>query len=201
MALLDGRLQSLHQSVKATWASVKQWHDPGSSCRQSIKPPPNRKPKSSLSQARSSFRHGKASPWHPHAFRVHFGHHPFSRRPLTMCAYRRFPIALFFVCLAGGAGLPDVQGPTSFGKTAAGENVDIFTLTNDKGMSAKVMTLGAVLVDLKVPDKTGKAESVVLGYDNVKAYEKGSFYGATVGRVANRIAGAKFTLDGKEFKL
>jgi aldose 1-epimerase len=118
-----------------------------------------------------------------------------------MCAYRRFPIALLFVCFAGGASLPDVQGPTSFGKTAAGENVDIFTLTNDKGMSAKVMTLGAVLVDLKVPDKTGKAESVVLGYDNVKAYEKGSFYGATVGRVANRIAGAKFTLDGKEYKL
>ena len=63
---------------------------------------------------------------------------------MTMCAYRRFPIAFFFVCLAGGA-LPDIQGPTNFGKTAAGENVDIYTLTNGKGMSAKVMTLGRSL--------------------------------------------------------
>jgi aldose 1-epimerase len=95
----------------------------------------------------------------------------------------------------------DVQGPTSFGKTAGGDNVELYTLTNDKGMTAKVMTFGAVLLDLRVPDKTGKADSVVLGYDNLKSYEKGSFYGATVGRVANRIAGARFALDGKEYKL
>jgi len=94
-----------------------------------------------------------------------------------------------------------VQGPNVFGKTAADASVDMYTLTNVKGMIAKVMTFGAVLVDLRVPDKTGKADSVVLGYDNLKGYEKGSFYGATVGRFANRIAGARFTLDGKEYKL
>jgi aldose 1-epimerase len=121
-----------------------------------------------------------------------------------MCAYPRLRTALLVVCLALVACLPAaaaVQGPTVFGKTADGKSVDIYTLTNDKGMSAKVMTFGAVLVDLQVPDKAGKADSVVLGYDNLKGYEKGSFYGATVGRFANRIAGARFTLDGKEYKL
>jgi aldose 1-epimerase len=94
-----------------------------------------------------------------------------------------------------------VIGPSAFGKTSNGKSVELYTLTNTNGMSAKVMTFGAVLVDLKVPDKAGNADSVVLGYDNFKAYEKGTFYGATVGRVANRIADARFTLDGKEYKL
>jgi aldose 1-epimerase len=94
-----------------------------------------------------------------------------------------------------------VQGPTVFGKTAGDASVDLYTLTNDQGMSAKVMTFGAVLVDLQVPDRAGKADSVVLGYDNLKDYERGSFYGATVGRFANRIKDARFTLDGKEYKL
>src|SRR5262245_42817378 len=73
-----------------------------------------------------------------------------------------------------------IDGPTPFGKAADGTGVDLFTLTNDKGMLAKVMTFGAVLVDLQVPDKAGKPDSIVLGYDNLKSYEKGSFYGATV---------------------
>jgi aldose 1-epimerase len=121
-----------------------------------------------------------------------------------MNTLRRFGIAIIILCLAAFAGLPSlaaVQGPTPFGKTSDGAAVDMYTITNDKGMIAKVISFGAILVDLRVPDKKGKAESVVLGYDNLKGYEKGSFYGATVGRVANRIAGARFTLDGKEFKL
>jgi aldose 1-epimerase len=121
-----------------------------------------------------------------------------------MSACRRPGFALLVVCLVGVACLPAAaaeQGPTPFGKTAGGASVDMYTLTNDKGMIAKVISYGAILVDLQVPDKSGKAESVVLGYENLQGYEKGSFYGATVGRVANRIAGARFTLDGKEFKL
>jgi len=94
-----------------------------------------------------------------------------------------------------------IDGPTPFGKASDGKGVDAYTLTNDKGMLAKVMTFGAVLVDLQVPDKAGKPDSIVLGYDNLKSYEKGSFYGATVGRFANRIKDARFTLDGKEYKL
>jgi aldose 1-epimerase len=121
-----------------------------------------------------------------------------------MCAYRRLGAALFVACavdVASFPALPAVQGPTPFGKTAGGASVEMYTITNDKGMIAKVISFGAILVDLQVPDKKGKADSVVLSYDNLNGYEKGSFYGATVGRVANRIAGARFTLDGKEYKL
>ena len=121
-----------------------------------------------------------------------------------MPSLRRTRTGLLAFCLLASICLPAsaaVQGPTVFGKTVPGDRVDLYTLTNAKGMTAKVMTFGAVLVDLQVPDQTGKADSVVLGYDNFKDYEKGSFYGATVGRVANRIAGARFTLDGKKYKL
>src|SRR5437660_11034309 len=69
-------------------------------------------------------------------------------------------------------------------------------------MQAKVITYGAILTELTAPDRNGKFEDVVLGFDNLQDYLKGHpFFGATVGRVANRIAKGKFTLDGKEYKL
>jgi aldose 1-epimerase len=89
-----------------------------------------------------------------------------------------------------------------FGKTPDGTQVELYTLTNDHGMQAKVMTYGAILTEVYTPDKSGKLDDVVLGFDNLKDYLKGHpFFGATVGRVANRIAKGKFTLDGKEYKL
>ncbi len=89
-----------------------------------------------------------------------------------------------------------------FGKTADGTQVDIYTLTNANGLKAKVMTYGAILTELDVPDRQGKLADVVLGFDNLDSYLRGHpFFGATVGRYANRIAGGKFTLDGKEYKL
>src|SRR5260370_17383357 len=64
------------------------------------------------------------------------------------------------------------------------------------------MTYGATLTELHVPDKDGKMGDVVLGFDNLGQYVKASpYFGATVGRVANRIARGKFTLDGKESTL
>src|SRR5437660_775965 len=69
-------------------------------------------------------------------------------------------------------------------------------------MQAKVITYGAILTELTAPDRNGKFEDVVLGFDNLQDYLKGHpFFGATVGRVANRIAKGKFTLDGKQYKL
>ena len=69
-------------------------------------------------------------------------------------------------------------------------------------MVAKVMTYGATLTELYVPDKNGKAANVVLGFDNLKQYlGPEPFFGATVGRYANRIAGARFTLNGHEYTL
>ena len=89
-----------------------------------------------------------------------------------------------------------------FGKTADGKDVDLYVLTNAKGMTAKVMTYGAILTELDVPDRDGKMADVVLGFDDLKGYLGAHpFFGATVGRVANRIAKGKFTLDGKEYKL
>jgi aldose 1-epimerase len=89
----------------------------------------------------------------------------------------------------------------NFGKTPEGTPVELYVLTNGK-MTAKVMTYGAILTELHVPDRNGKIADVVLGFDTLAAYLAGHpYFGATTGRVANRIAGGKFTLDGKEYKL
>lgn len=89
-----------------------------------------------------------------------------------------------------------------FGKTAAGTPVEIFTLTNTAGSVAKITNYGAILTELHVPDKSGQMGDVVLGFDNLDAYLKGHpFFGATVGRYANRIAKGKFMLDGKDYTL
>jgi aldose 1-epimerase len=96
---------------------------------------------------------------------------------------------------------PGIQ-KVDFGKTADGTPVDLYVLTNTKGTTAKVMTYGAILTELHVADRDGKFDDVVLGFDNVKDYLAGHpMFGATVGRVANRIARGKFTLDGKEYTL
>jgi aldose 1-epimerase len=88
-----------------------------------------------------------------------------------------------------------------FGK-ADGQDVHLYTLTGRSGMVAKVMTYGAILTELHVPDRNGTKADVVLGFDTLEGYLAGHpFFGATTGRVANRIAGGKFTLDGKEHVL
>ena len=88
-----------------------------------------------------------------------------------------------------------------YGKTPEGTPVQQYTLTNGR-VTAKVITYGAILTDLIVPDRDGKAGDVVLGFDNLDGYLKGHpFFGATVGRVGNRIAGGKFSLDGKDYTL
>jgi aldose 1-epimerase len=90
----------------------------------------------------------------------------------------------------------------SFGKTAEGRAVEIYTLVNSKGASAQIITYGGTVVSLKVPDKNGKFADVVLGYDSIADYEKNqSYIGALIGRYGNRIAKGKFTLDGKEYTL
>ncbi len=89
-----------------------------------------------------------------------------------------------------------------YGKMPDGTAIDEYTLTSGKGMTAKIITYGGLLTELLVPDKTGKTTDVVLGFDNLKSYLAGHpFFGANAGRVANRIAKGRFTLDGKEYKL
>lgn len=86
--------------------------------------------------------------------------------------------------------------------TANGAKVEAVTLTNASGMSARIMTLGATVQSVVVPDKTGKKEDVVLGYDTAQEYlDRPNYFGVSVGRYANRIAHGKFSLDGKTYSL
>jgi aldose 1-epimerase len=89
-----------------------------------------------------------------------------------------------------------------FGKTPDGTPVALYVLTNAKGLKAKVMTYGATLTELDVPDRDGRLGDVVLGFDTLPGYlAVHPFFGSTVGRVANSIAKGRFTLDGKGYKL
>lgn len=89
----------------------------------------------------------------------------------------------------------------SFG-TVDGRSVDIYTLTNAHGLEAKITNYGGIVTSLRVPDRTGKLDDVVLGFDNLEAYLKSTpFFGALIGRYGNRIGKARFTLNGKEYKL
>jgi aldose 1-epimerase len=100
-----------------------------------------------------------------------------------------------------GPGKAGVQ-KTEFGKTGDGTPVELYVLTSPKGVTAKVMTYGAILTELHVPDRDGKFGDIVLGFDDLGGYLAGHpYFGATVGRVANRIARGRFTLDGKEYRL
>ncbi len=89
-----------------------------------------------------------------------------------------------------------------FGTLPAGEEVRIFHLENASGAYAEVMDFGAILVKLCVSDKEGRLTDVVLGYDDLKGYEKnGCFFGATIGRNGNRIENAEFFIHGKKVVL
>lgn len=89
-----------------------------------------------------------------------------------------------------------------FGMTKDGHKASLYVLENACGMRAAVSDFGALLVKLEVPDGTGKLRDVVLGYDSVQEYEMStSFFGATVGPVANRTGNAAFTLHGKTYSL
>ena len=89
-----------------------------------------------------------------------------------------------------------------FGKTRDGKDVFCYSIENKNGMVANVITFGAILKNLYVPDKKGKTEDVVLGYDKLWMYFKnGSCFGATVGPIANRTREGKFSLNGKKYQL
>ncbi len=89
-----------------------------------------------------------------------------------------------------------------FGTTPDGQAVRLYTLRNTQGMTAKIMTYGAIVVSLTAPDKDGNYDDIVLGYDNLADYVKNSpYFGAIVGRYGNRIAKGKFALDGTTYTL
>lgn len=87
-----------------------------------------------------------------------------------------------------------------FGMTKDGKQAHLYTITGENGMEAAVTDYGAILVSLIVPDSRGVKKDLVLGYDHLADYEENScFFGATIGRSANRIGGAAFVIDGIEY--
>lgn len=98
--------------------------------------------------------------------------------------------------------LPPSARSEVFGQTNKGDQVTRYTLKNQNGMVVRVMTLGAAITEILAPDRAGRLQNVILGSDAFEDYRQG-FQGAAsvIGRVANRIAGARFSLDGKEYRL
>jgi aldose 1-epimerase len=89
-----------------------------------------------------------------------------------------------------------------FGRLPDGRTSRLFILTNRRGMVVKITNYGATVTTVQVPDRQGHLTHVVLGFDNLEQYLKGHpLFGAVVGRVANRIAHARFVLDGQEYRL
>ncbi len=102
----------------------------------------------------------------------------------------------------GAQGKKSTMQKQAFGKTDDGQQMDLYTLTNKNGMQVAITNFGGTVVSIKVPDKKGNIEDVVLGYDDVSGYQGGkAYFGATIGRYGNRIAKGKFTLDGKTYSL
>ena len=90
----------------------------------------------------------------------------------------------------------------AFGKTSDGTPIEQYILRNSHGLQATVITYGGILQSLKVPDKNGKFEDVVLGFDDVQGYQAGTaYFGATIGRFGNRLANGAFELDGKRYQV
>ena len=93
---------------------------------------------------------------------------------------------------------------TEFGQTQDGQKVELYTLTNTNGLVARITNYGAILTELHLPDRQGQLDDVVLGFDTLKDYfaaNRNLYFGAIVGRVANRIQDARFTLDGQKYNL
>jgi aldose 1-epimerase len=119
-----------------------------------------------------------------------------------MANYRIYVCALLVAALLSVPARSAEVTQESFGAMPDGTKVNIYEMTNSNGLRAKVMDYGAILVSLEVPDRAGKLGDVALGFDNLDSYlKRNPMFGSTVGRYANRIAGAKFTLDRVEHKL
>ncbi|MDC7225533.1 MAG: galactose mutarotase [Spirochaetales bacterium] len=94
-----------------------------------------------------------------------------------------------------------IDGST-YGKTSAGDRIDIVTVSNSNYLSFSVISYGATLISVKTPDKNGKIDEITLGKADLAAYEAGHpYFGSTVGRFGNRISKAEFQLDGTKYKL
>jgi aldose 1-epimerase len=116
----------------------------------------------------------------------------------------RAPAALSALLLSVFIALPAFGAPVEkkpYGTTTDGKAVDQYTLTNANGASVSIITFGGIVTNVMIPDKDGKIGDVVLGFDNLAGYESkdNPYFGATVGRVANRIAKGTYSVDGNTY--
>jgi len=122
-----------------------------------------------------------------------------------MKQHRNFSYLLLLFLLVSTALVTHAQATVTketFGKTAEGESVDLYTLRNAHGVEAKITNYGGIVTSLKVPDRSGKFDDIVLGFNDFDSYLKGHpYFGAIIGRYGNRIAKGRFTLNGVEYKL
>jgi aldose 1-epimerase len=114
-------------------------------------------------------------------------------------------------CVNAGAQAPATRGAPAqegsvtkavFGRTPEGVTVDVYTLTNATGMQVQALTFGGIITSIRVPDRQGTLDDVVLGFKELGPYLKNpAYFGSIIGRYANRIAGARFTLEGRTYTL
>lgn len=117
----------------------------------------------------------------------------------------RLVLALSLIPLACVSNQQKAMGATHkerFGALPTGEQIDLYTLRNSKGVEVAITNYGGRIVSLRTPDRNGKSDNIVLGFDNLEGYlGPNPYFGAIVGRYANRIAKGEFTLDGVAYKL
>ena len=118
-------------------------------------------------------------------------------------------VALAFIAVGAAAACCDAERPAAtsrvaratFGRTTEGQDVELFTLAA-ASTELRVMTYGATIVSLRAPDRRGRLADVVLGFDTLDGYlQRSPYFGAVVGRYANRIANGQFALDGRTYHL
>lgn len=111
-------------------------------------------------------------------------------------------VAAVGACADRSAGGGTLVERASFGTTADGVAVDVYTLRNASGLEVRVTNYGGIIVSLKTPDGGGRMADIVLGFDSLAPYEAGSpYFGSIIGRYGNRIAGGRFELDGETYTL
>jgi len=139
-----------------------------------------------------------------------------TQRTLTSLGLTATALALLFATVScskkeeAAQEIIEQKGPSTimdvtkepFGSLPDGTAIELYTLTNAHGLKARLITYGAILVSLEVPDRTGALENITLGCDSIEGYLKPPpYFGAIVGRYGNRIAKGKFSIEGVEYTL
>ena len=113
-----------------------------------------------------------------------------------------FLLAVVVLFLGPRAEAKEAMQKQAFGKTTDGQAVDLYTLKNKSGMEVAITNYGGTIVSIKVPDRNGKMDDVVLGYDKIEDYQAGkAYFGAIIGRYGNRIAHGKFSIGQNTYTL